>query len=91
MDPDCQTPAGEASESTSTQLTQSSCSKDALNSGGIRLRTYCRVRAFSEESPLDVRYSSIVVRRILPLMRKSKGIGDEVSSIDSEFRICESL
>jgi hypothetical protein len=41
----------------------------------------------SEERPFDVRYSSIVVRRNWPLIKKSKGIGEVVSSIDSELRI----
>lgn len=48
------------------------------------------LRVFSEDSPLEVRYSSMVVRRKVPLMRKSKGIGVGVSSIDSELRICDS-
>jgi len=90
MDPDCQTPAGDVLESMSMQLTQSSCSKDASKMGGIRLRTYCKFRVFSAESPFEVRYSSMVVRKNVPLMRKSNGIGDGVSSIDSELRICES-
>jgi hypothetical protein len=90
MDPGCQTPAGDVLESMSTQLTQSLCSKDASKMGGIRLRTYCRLRVFSEDSPFEVRYSSMVVRKNVPLMRKSKGMGDGVSSIDSELRICES-
>lgn len=41
----------------------------------------------SLESPLAVRYSSRVVRRKVPLIRKSKGIGAGVSNIDSELRI----
>jgi hypothetical protein len=56
----------------------------------MRLRTYCKLRVFSEDNPFAVRYSSMVVRRKVPLMRKSKGIGAGVSSIDSELRICDS-
>lgn len=74
---------------TSTQLTQSSCSKLASNNGGIKLRTYCRFNDVSEDNPFVVRYSSRVVRKKVPLIRKLKGIGDGVSSMDSELRICE--
>ena len=84
-----QTPATELRESMSTQLTQSSCSKLASYNGGIKLRTYCKLRVVSEDNPFAVRYSSRVVRRKVPLMRKSKGIGAGVSSMDSEFRIWE--
>lgn len=73
----------------STALTQSSCSKLASYNGGIRLRTYCRLSVDSEERPLAVRYSSRVVRRKVPLIKKSKGMGEAVSSIDSELRIWE--
>lgn len=45
---------------------------------------------FSEDRPFEVRYSSRLVRRKVPLMRKSKGIAFEVFSIDSELRIWES-
>ncbi len=38
-------------------------------------RTYSRVSVVSAEMPLDVRYSSIDVRRNVPLMRNSNGIG----------------
>lgn len=84
-----QVPATEPRESMSTQLTQSSCSKLASYNGGIKLRTYCKLRVVSEDNPFAVRYSSGVVRRKVPLMRKSKGIGAGVSSMDSELRIWE--
>lgn len=38
-------------------------------------RTYSTVRVVSAEMPLAVRYSSIEVRRKVPLMRNSKGMG----------------
>lgn len=76
-------PAGELEDSTSRALTQSSCSKLASKRGGIKLRMYCTSMVDSEESPLAVRYSSMVVRRKVPFIRKSKGIVDDVSSIDS--------
>lgn len=80
-------PAGELFDRTSTQLTQSSCSKDASKSGGIKLRTYWRFKVVSELKPFCVRYSSMVVRRNWPLIKKSNGMGDSVSSIDWELRI----
>ena len=82
-------PAGDVAESTSTELTQSSCSNEASKRGGIKLRTYWSSNVVSEERPLDVRYSSSVVRRKVPFIKKSKGIGAWVSSIYSELRSCE--
>ena len=41
-------------------------------------RTYSTVSVVSEDTPFDVRYSSIDVRRKVPLMRNSKGIGFSV-------------
>lgn len=79
--------AVELPDSISTQLTQSSCSKLDSYNGGIKLLVYWRVKVVSDDNPFAVRYSSIVVRRNAPLMRKSKGIGAGVSSIASELRI----
>jgi hypothetical protein len=42
-------------------------------------RTYSTVSVVSDEMPFDVRYSSIEVRRNVPLMRNSKGMGFSVS------------
>ena len=67
--------AGEVFEMTSTELTQSSCSKETRWIGGMIARTYSTVRRVSAETPFAVRYSSIEVRRNLPLMRNSKGMG----------------
>ena len=41
-------------------------------------RTYSTVSVVSDEMPLDVMYSSIEVRRKVPLMRNSKGMGFSV-------------
>ena len=41
------------------------------------------------ERPFEARYSSMDVRRKVPLTRKSSGTGAAVSSIDSEFKIRE--
>ena len=62
-------------DKTSTELIQSSCRKDARCNGGIVARTYSAVKVDSAERPLAERYSSIEVRRNVPLMRNSKGIG----------------
>lgn len=83
--------AGEEEERTSTADTQSSCSKEAVNDGGIEERTYCKVRVVSEERPAVWRYSARVERRKVPLMRMSKGTGEDNPSIDSELRIWERL
>lgn len=66
-------------EITSTELIQSSCSNDARYTGGMIARRYSTVRIVSAEMPLTVRYSSMDVRRYLPLIRNSKGIGFSVS------------
>ena len=41
-------------------------------------RTYSTVSVVSEEIPFEVRYSSIEVRRKVPLTRNSKGMGFSV-------------
>ena len=41
-------------------------------------RTYSTVSVTSDEMPFDVRYSSIEVRRKVPLIRNSNGIGFSV-------------
>lgn len=67
--------AGDVAESTSTELTQSSCSNEAICKGGIRARTYSISKVVSADIPLVVRYSSIEVRRNDPFIRNSNGIG----------------
>ena len=52
---------------TSTAPTQSSCSNDATCNGGMRARTYSTDRVVSAEMPLELRYSSIEVRRYCPM------------------------
>lgn len=69
--------AADVTDRTSMALIQSSCSKEARYRGGIVARTYSTVKVVSEEIPFDVRYSSIEVRRKVPLIRNSKGIGLE--------------
>ena len=76
-----QTPERDVFESTSTELTQSSCSNDALYDGGMSARTYSTSRVVSADMPFSVRYSSIVDLRNEPLMMNSKGTGLGDSSI----------
>ena len=71
-------PSSEEADKTSTELTQSSCSKEARYRGGIIARTYSTESVVSDEIPLAVRYSSMEVRRKVPLIRNSKGIGFSV-------------
>jgi hypothetical protein len=54
---------GEDAERTSTELTQSSWTKEATCRGGIRARTYSTLRVVSADTPFKVRYSSIEVRK----------------------------
>lgn len=68
-------PTKEVVDRTSTELTQSSCSKEARYSGGMIARTYSTVSVVSDEIPFAVRYSSMEVLRKVPLMRNSNGIG----------------
>ena len=56
-------PGSVSCERTSTELTQSSCSKEATWTGGMRARTYSSARVVSAEIPFAVRYSSSEVRK----------------------------
>lgn len=65
---------------TSTEETQSSCSKLEMWIGGINARTYSTLSVVSAEIALAVRNSSMVVRRNWPLIKNSKGMGFSDSS-----------
>lgn len=67
--------AGAVADSTSVELTQSSCSNEAICKGGTSARTYSISSVVSAEMPFAVKYSSIDVRRKVPLIRNSNGIG----------------
>lgn len=54
-------------------------------------RRNCSVRVVSAERPAETRYSARVVRRNVPLMRMSNGVGVGRSSMAGELRICERL
>ena len=88
----CHDPADDVVDRTSTDETQSSCSKEAMKDGGIRARTYSTVNVVSADIPFAVRYSSIEVRRYEPLIRNSRGTGRSVSKrlftrVESAYRL----
>lgn len=72
---DVQEAAGDVAESTSVELTQSSCWKEAICNGGISALIYSISSVVSEDIPFAVKYSSIEVRRKVPLIRNSNGTG----------------
>ena len=89
--PEAHDAAADVADSTSVELTQSSCSKEAMCSGGIKARTYSISMVVSAEMPLAVRYSSMEVRRNVPLIKNSNGIGFSLpsrllTSVDSAYR-----
>ena len=54
-------------------------------------RTYSTVRVFSADIPLAVRYSSREVRRKLPLIKNSRGMGfsdrsNVLTNVDNAYR-----
>ena len=62
-----------AEESTSTDPTQSSCSKEEMYVGGRSARTTSTGSVVSAEIPCAVKKSSIVVRRNWPFIRNWRG------------------
>lgn len=84
--------ASDSEASTSTELTQSSCSKLEMCIGGINARTYSILSVVSAEIAFAVRNSSIEVRRNWPFIKNSKGIGFSdssklLTSVESAYRL----